>query len=62
MAPSLDNADPLFALVISPVFYLHLEEVADQDPSSGSTIKYKQIQTTTPNNCQCYLPTLTDIS
>jgi len=32
----LDNADPLFALVITPGFYLHHLEVADQDSASGS--------------------------
>jgi len=34
----LDNADPLFALMISPGFYPHHAhvEVADQDPASGS--------------------------
>jgi len=36
MAPTLDNADPLFALVITPGFYLHHVEVADKDPASGS--------------------------
>jgi len=29
--PTLDNADPLFALVITPGFYLD----PDQDPASG---------------------------
>jgi len=36
LAPTLDNADPLFALVIKPGFYLHHVEVADLDPASGS--------------------------
>jgi len=36
MAPTLDNADPLFALVITTGFYLHNVEVVDQDPASGS--------------------------
>jgi len=31
-----NNADPFFALVIPPGFYLHLVEVADQDSASGS--------------------------
>jgi len=31
---TLDNADPLFALVITPGFYLHHVEVADQNPAS----------------------------
>jgi len=31
LEPSLDNADPLFALVITPGFYIHHVEVADQD-------------------------------
>jgi len=29
---NLDNADALFALVITPGFYLHHIEVADEDP------------------------------
>jgi len=33
---TLDNASPPFALVITPGFYLHHVEVADQDPASGS--------------------------
>jgi len=36
LVPTLDNADPLFALVIKPSFSLHHVEVADQDPASGS--------------------------
>jgi len=36
LAPTLDNADPLFALVITLRFYLHHVEVADQDQASGS--------------------------
>jgi len=37
LAPTLDiNADPLFALVIAPGFYLHHVVVVDQDPASGS--------------------------
>jgi len=35
-APTLDNADPLFALVITPGFYRHHVEVADKDPASDS--------------------------
>jgi len=35
LAPTLDNTDPLFALAITPGFYLHHVEVADQDPASG---------------------------
>jgi len=31
LAPTLDNADPLFALVFKPSLYLHLEEVTDQE-------------------------------
>jgi len=31
LAPNLDNADPFFALIITPCFYLHPVEVADQD-------------------------------
>jgi len=36
LASSLDNVDPLFALVKTPGFYLYHVEVADQDPASGS--------------------------
>jgi len=36
LVPVLDNADPLFALVIAPGFYLHQIEGANQDPASGS--------------------------
>jgi len=36
LAPKLDIADPLFAQVITPGFYLHRQELADQDPASGS--------------------------
>jgi len=37
LAPTLDDADPHFALMmmITPSFYLHLVEVADQDPASN---------------------------
>jgi len=37
LAPALDNAYPLFALVITPGFYLHHEKVADQG-SAGRQI------------------------
>jgi len=36
LAPTLNDADPLFALVITPSFYLRNIEVVDQDPASGS--------------------------
>jgi len=36
LAPTLNSADSSFALVITPGFYLHLVQVADQDPASGS--------------------------
>jgi len=36
LAPTLDNADSLFTLVIISGFYLHQVEVVDQDPASGS--------------------------
>jgi len=36
LAQVLDNLDLLLALVITPGFYLHHVEVADQDPASGS--------------------------
>jgi len=35
LAPTLDNAYPHFALVITPCFYLHQVEVVDEDPASG---------------------------
>jgi len=36
LAPTLDSADLPFTLVITPCFYMHHVEVADQDPASGS--------------------------
>jgi len=36
MAPTLDNTDPPFAIVIALGFCQHHVEVADQDPASGS--------------------------
>jgi len=36
LAPTPDNADPLFALVITPGFNLHQVEVVDPDTASGS--------------------------
>jgi len=39
LAPTLDNADPLFALVITPDFYQQNVEVTDQDPASCSLFK-----------------------
>jgi len=36
LAPTLDNAEPLFAPVIKLGFYLHHVEVAAQDPDSDS--------------------------
>jgi len=36
LAPTLDNAGTLFALVITPGFYLHNVELEDQDPAGGS--------------------------
>jgi len=35
LAPALDNADPLFTMVITPGFYLHHKKVVDQDLASG---------------------------
>jgi len=35
LAPTIDNADPLFALVITQYFYLHHIEVADQAPANS---------------------------
>jgi len=32
----LDNADPLFSVVMTPDLDLHHNEVAGQDPASGS--------------------------
>jgi len=31
LAPTLYNVDPLFALVITPAFYLHHVEVVDKE-------------------------------
>jgi len=36
LAPILDYTDPLFALVMTPGFYLNYIEVADQDTTRGS--------------------------
>jgi len=36
LAPNLDKADPLFALAITPGFYLHHAAVAHQDPARGN--------------------------
>jgi len=36
LEPTLANADPLFALVITPGFYRYHVELADQDPVSDS--------------------------
>jgi len=36
LAPTLDNADALFAMVITLGFYLHHLEVTDQDTASRS--------------------------
>jgi len=42
LVPTVDNADPLFALVITLGFYLHHVEVADQqDPASGCLLAAK---------------------
>jgi len=38
LAPTLENADPLFALVITSAFYLNHVGVAEQDPASGSLV------------------------
>jgi len=39
LAPILDNAEPPFAMVIVPGFYLHYIEVVDQDPANDSLLK-----------------------
>jgi len=36
LAPTIDIADQIFAMVIWPGFYLHSIEVVDQNPASGS--------------------------
>jgi len=36
LAQTLDNADPFFAPVTTPGFYLHHVEVADQNLASGN--------------------------
>jgi len=38
LVPTLDNADPLFALVIQPGLNLLYVEVTEQDPASGSLV------------------------
>jgi len=35
LVSTLENADQLFALMITPDVYLHHVEMADQDPASG---------------------------
>jgi len=40
LAPTLDSADPLFALVMPPEFYLHHVEVTDQFSAIGSLQAY----------------------
>jgi len=35
IGPNFDHADPLFALVKTPGFYLQYVEVADEDPAKG---------------------------
>jgi len=42
LAPTLDNADPLFVLLITPGSYLHHIEAADQDPARLLVAVYKQ--------------------
>jgi len=36
LVPTLDNADLLFALLITPGLYMHLVEVVDEDSAIGS--------------------------
>jgi len=36
LAPTLDNADPLVALIVTPCSHLHDVDVADEDLASGS--------------------------
>jgi len=43
LAPTLDNTDPLLALVITPGFYEHPVELADQDSASDSLYVYKTL-------------------
>jgi len=40
LVPIIENADPLFALMITLGFYLHHIEVADQDPACLSADKH----------------------
>jgi len=42
LAPTLDNGDSLFALVITPGLNLHHLEVADQDPASGCLFRVSE--------------------
>jgi len=39
---TVDNAYPLFALLITPGFYLNDVEVADKDPAYDSLSRYNQ--------------------
>jgi len=69
LVPTLDNSDPLCALVITPGIYLHHVEVTDQDPASGSrynrqtkyanTIRYVKINfidvPKCPKNIYCFV-------
>jgi len=41
LAPTFDNADPLFPLVITPGFYQHHIEMEYQDPDSGIQVEYQ---------------------
>jgi len=44
LAQTLDDADRLFALVITLGFYLHHIEVADQDPARRAVVKTLRIK------------------
>jgi len=39
--PTLDNADPVYAPMITPCFYLHHLDVADQDRAGDSYVPQK---------------------
>jgi len=50
MAPTVDIADQLIILIITPDFYLDHIELTDQDPASGS---HEQITKSKESVCDC---------
>jgi len=56
LASTIENADPLFAMVITPGYYLHYVEVADQDPVSGSLEDLRDIKHSKASDNKRYKP------